>query len=70
MADVTKDSQDLDAYIKQAIETDFPMFKVKEVIDRQLPEPNNLVGLVSSDDDRMYTFFIDLKDPRPMLQAV
>jgi len=63
-------SEELDSYIKKAIETDFPMFKVKYVVDRQLPEPKNLVGTVMSDGDRRYTFFIDLDDPRPMLQAI
>lgn len=64
------DDKSLDSYIKQAIETDFPMFKVKEVADRQLPSEDNLVGTVISESDRAYSFFIDLTDPRPILQAL
>lgn len=62
-------SEELDQYIIDAIVTDFPMFKVKEVVDRELQDPKTLVGLVKSEGDRAYTFCIDLDNPRPILQA-
>jgi len=70
MSDPKDDSKKLDSYIKQAIETDFPMFKVKEVADRKLSSEGSLVGIVIGDSDRAYSFFIDLNDPRPILQAM
>lgn len=63
------DSLKLDAYIKQVIETDFPMLQVAKVVDRGLTD-GNLVGIIQDNEARVYSFYIEQADPKPVLRRV
>lgn len=63
------DSLKLDAYIKQVIETDFPMLQVAKVVDRGLTD-GNLVGIIQDNEARVYSFYIEPADPKPVLRRV
>lgn len=68
-SDPKKDAKALSDYVKKAIETDFPMVKIKKIGEVSL-QGVDIVGTFADGEDRIFTFLITQRDPRPILQRL
>lgn len=69
MTDYLKQLQQIENYIKDAIEGNYPL-KVTKFIQYDNPDKNSLVGIFVANNNKKYSFYIDKSNPLPQLKPV
>ena len=69
MTNYSKQLQDIENYIKDAIENNYPI-KISKFVQYDNPDKNSLVGIFEATNKKTYSFFIDKSNPLPQLKPV
>lgn len=69
MPDYLKQLQQIENYIKDAIENNYPL-KVVKFIQYDNPDKTTLVGIFVADNGKNYSFYIDKSNPLPQLKPI